>query len=253
MILCDFDDLNKQDFHLSFFDAVVQGNIEIITEILQHPKLSKQFDIAYNNYYCIIASILNSQQVNDCHLDLLKLFTQSTLLKKHANPLLCSQEDIFSGPLGNAIVFTSIETVRFLGEFFNEKYPKLQELIGLAIFNNKKEAFLYLVEERKFSIKNPDIIAKALVKFPHVDNEIINYVANLVKLQVVKDNQTQSNSSEEDNTSTQNLKQKSLKQKFIKNSLKNNKIISNTILLNISNFKQTSHANYWGSKFKQNF
>lgn len=249
MILCDFDDLNKEEFHLKFFDAVVQGNIEIITEILQHPTLSKQFDISYNHYYCIIASILNSQQVNDCHLEFLKLFTESPLLKKHANPSLCSQEDIFAGALGNAIIFTPIETVRFLGKFFNEKDSKLQDLIALAMFNNKKEAFLYLVEERKFVIQRPEIVAKALVKFPHVDADIVSYIDNLIKTQKTIKHSIE----DKENSTTSSSTTTSVKKAIMKQSSRNNKKSSPTILLNISHFKQTSDTHYWGSRFKQNF
>jgi hypothetical protein len=179
MILCDFDDLTKEDFHLKFYECIVRGNIELIQEILQHPKLSKQFDISHKNYHCIIASILNSQQTNDCHLDLIKLFTSSPLLKKHANPSLCNRDDVFGGALGNAIIFGNIETVRLVGKYFDESTPNLQDIIGLSIFNSRKEAFFYLLNERKFTLKKPDIILKAMEKFPHIDADIVKAVQQL--------------------------------------------------------------------------
>lgn len=238
MILCDFYDLDNDEFHLKFFETVVQGNIELITEILEHPKLSKQFDVSFRNHHCIIASILNSQQINDCHLDFLKLFTESSLLKKHANPALCIQDDIFCGSLGNAIIFTPIETVRFIGKFFNDKFSKLQELIGLSIFNNKKEAFFYLVKERQFVIDKPDMILKALVQFPQVDSEIVDYIKTLV--------------SKNSGDSVSNSVHKSTQNKSDKN-IKNKPINSKSFLLKVSDLKETSSGHYWGSKFRQNF
>lgn len=235
MILCDFDDLNKEDFHLKFFEAVVQGNIEIVKELLQHSKLSKQLDITFRNHHCIIASILNSQQVNDCHLELLQLFTESSLLKKHANPSLCITADIFGGAFGNAIIFTPIETVRFIGKFFNEKTANLQDLIALSALNNRKEAFFYLVEERKFVIQKPDLISKALVKFPHVSEEIVQYISKLLTQPSVE--KEDKNNNKKDNVPTLPSKRKSAQSQ----------------LLNLSYMKETSPSNYWGSKFRQNF
>lgn len=238
MILCDFYDLDTDEFHLKFFETVVQGNIELITEILEHPKLSKQFDVSFRNYHCIIAAILNSQQINDCHLDFLKLFTESSLLKKHANPALCIQDDIFCGSLGNAVIFTPLETIRFIGKFFNDKFAKLQEVIGLSIFNNRKEAFFYLVKERQFIIDKPDVILKALVKFPQVDPEIVDYIKALAS-------QSPGNSiSTPENKSTKNKSDKNIKNKPIN---------SKSFLLKVSDLKDTSSGNYWGSKFRQNF
>lgn len=237
MILCDFYDLDTDEFHLKLFDTVVQGNIELIVEILKHPQLSKQFDVSYNNHYCIIASILNSQQVNDCHIDFLKLFTQSPLLHKHANPSLCSQEDIFGGALGNAIIFTPIETVRFIGQFFSEKTSNLQELIALSIFNNRKEAFFYLVKERNFVIEKVDSISKALVKFPQVDSEIVDFIKNLKS-------QSQQNKTTVDTKKTKNSNLKSPKNKPVN---------SKSFLLKISNLEEKGTKTYWGSKFRQNF
>lgn len=236
MILCDFDDLNSEEFHLKFFNTVVQGNIELIKEILKHPKLGKMFDISYNNYYCIIASIMNSQQVNDCHFELLKLFTESPLLKKHANPALCIQDDIFCGSLGNAIIFTPLETIRFIGKFFNDKFSKLQEIIGLSIFNNKKEAFFYLVKERQFIIDKPDIILKALVKFPQVDSEIVDYI----KQQHTKT--LHSSSQLESKQSLQPTK-----------TIKSKPVHSQSVMIQISDEQTGYSKGYWGSRFRQNF
>lgn len=237
MILCDFDDLNKEDFHLKFFEAVVQGNIEIVTQILEHPKLSKQLDITFKDHHCIIASILNSQQVNDCHLDLLKLFTQSPLLKKHANPALCITSDIFGGALGNAIIFAPIETVRFIGKFFDENTSNLQDLIALSVFNNRKEAFFYLVQERNFPVKKPDLIKKALVKFQHVDQEIVQYISKLNSELSSTTDKSETIKNEKNNVSQPKKKP----------------VHPQTTLLNISNMHPIASKNYWGSKFRQNF
>lgn len=237
MILCDFDDLNNEEFHLKFFDTVVQGNIELVKEILQHPKLGKQFDVSYNNYYCIIASIMNAQQINDCHLDLLKLFIESPLLKKHANPLLCSTEDIFGGPLGNAIIFTPVETVRYLGKFFDQQTSNLQDLIALAIFNSKKEAFFYLVEERHFIIAKTDIVLKALLNFPQVDSEIVDYIKKMNTTKSLPNNsQTSYNT-----------------QKHSGKNIKNKPVNAQSCMIQIS-CEQTGYSqHYWGSRFRQNF
>lgn len=235
MILCDFDDLTNEEFHLKFFDTVVQGNIELVKEILQHPKLGKMFDVSYNNYYCIIASIMNSQQINDCHLDFLKLFIESPLLKKHANPTLCSQDDIFCGPLGNAIIFAGIDTVRYLGKFFDHTNVKLQDLIALAIFNSKKEAFFYLVNEREFIIEKTDIVLKALLNFPQVDSEIVEHIKKI--------HSNKSLPTPESNA-VKPIQSKTTKKKPIS---------SQSFMLQISSEQTGFPQYYWGSRFRQNF
>lgn len=237
MILCDFDDLTIDEFHLRFFDNVVQGNIELVKEILQHSKLGKQFDVSYNNYYCILASIMNSQQINDCHMDLLKLFIESNLLKKHANPALCSQDDIFCGPLGNAIIFTEIDTVRYIGKFFDNTNCKLQDLIALAIFNSKKDAFFYLVNERKFVLEKTDILLKALVNFPQVDSEIVDYIKKI--------NSTKSLPSLPETSE--------IKQALPKKQAKNKPTHSQSVILQLSSEQVGESYHYWGSRFRQNF
>jgi len=234
MILCDFDDLNKEDFHLKFYESIVRGNIELIKEILQHPKLSKNFDISHKNYHCIIASILNSQQPNDCHLELLQLFTSSPLLKKHANPSLCNKDDVFGGALGNAIIFGNIETVRLIGKYFDENTPNLQDIIGLSIFNNRKDAFFYLLNDRKFSIKKPDIILKAMDKFPQIDKDIVQFIKNL-------------NSPSENKNDDKSLQVKN------KNTSKNKSSNPDSFLINIAQPLDNDSQNFWGSKFRQNF
>lgn len=237
MILCDFDDLTNEEFHLKFFDIVVQGNIELVKEILQHPTLGKMFDVSYNNYYCIIASIINAQQINDCHFDFLKLFIESPLLKKHANPSLCSKEDIFGGALGNAIIFTPIETVRYIGKFFNEDTSNLQDLIALSIFNNRKEAFFYLVKDRHFTIEKTDIIMKALVNFPQVDSDIVDYVKKIHSKKLLPDNSSL----------------ESKKSQPLKKSIKNKPVNSQSFMIQIDHEQTGYSKNYWGSKFRQNF
>lgn len=233
MILCDFDDLNKEDFHLKFYELIVRGNIELIKEILQHPKLSKNFDISHKNYHCIIASILNAQQTNDCHLELIQLFTSSPLLKKHANPSLCNKDDVFGGSLGNAIIFGNIETVRLIGKYFDENTSNLQDMIGLSIFNNRKEAFFYFINDRKFTIKNPDIILKAMEKFPNIDKDIVNFIKNL--------------NNNSDNNISNTLAQKN------KNTIKNKSSNPDSFLLNIAQPLDFKEQHFWGSKFRQNF
>lgn len=257
MILCDFEDLNKEQFHLQFFNAIVHGHMNVILEILQHPKLSKQFDISYNNYYCIIASILNAKQVDDCHFDFLKLFTQSPLLKKHANPSLCSCDDIFSGSLGNAIIFTPIETVRFIGKFFHDKVSNLQDLLALAIFNNKKEAFFYLVKERQFIIQKPEVFIKALVNFPHIDSDIVHYVHHclMLKNNVITPAITLGVQHPQQlitiKKSSHSYK-KNFTQSFSKKKLEP-KLLGKTLLLNVSQFTRIDSTPSWGSKFRKKF
>lgn len=291
MILCDFEDLNNEEFHLKFFDNVVQGNIELIKEVLSDSKLSTQFDVSYKNHYCIIASIFNSQQVNDCHLELLKLFTQSPLLKKHANPTLCPKDDIFAGALGNAIIFTPIETVRFIAKFFND-ISNLEDLFNLSIFNSRKEAFFYLVKERQFTIPNVEKIIKTLPQFPDIDEEIKRYIHSLKATSINDNNNTDKKTVTLENkkrdirpgrkyklhsepSSFNNLsfdeqdkylksisydefhKTSNSKSNTLKEILEEKKIDIRTgrkFVLNVSNMKQTNISNhYWGSKFKRNF
>lgn len=232
MILCDFDDLNKEEFHLKFYECIVRGNIELVKEILQHPKLSKIFDVSHKNYHCIIASILNAQQTNDCHLEFLQLFTTSPLLKKHANPSLCNRDDVFGGALGNAIIFGNIDTVRLIGKFFDENTPNLQDIIGLSIFNNKKEAFFYLMNDKKFVIKKPDIILKAMEKFPQIDKDIVTFIQQL------------------NNPSVKNEPQPA---KMKASSSKSKSSNPDSFMINVAQPLNHHEQHFWGSRFRQNF
>ena len=247
MILCDFEDLNKEDFHLKFYDAIVYGNYDLVCEILKHPKLSKQFDITHKNYHCIIASILNSQHTNDCHLDFLKLFTQSNLLKKHANPTLCEMNDAFCGPLGNCIVFTPIETIRFMGNLFNDNsIYNLDNLIILSVLNNKKDAFFYLVEERKLPIHNISNLLTILKNFNNkdkLDKEMLSFIDSYDSSKHLLN--TNSPILDTSSNNLHGINKMRLKNKFA--SLKSNKT-TDVVSLKIIKIPE----NQWKSKFKQN-